>query len=125
MNCSSILKTLLVLKCKQNLLLEKKLKGATSELELKEVELGEILGKANVESVSIAPVKQRLEELVVAKNQAIHTLQQELSDIVAAHHEMVRAFDVKLQEKYIPREELSFEAVLPRQPEPAETIFRG
>lgn len=104
----------------QTLLLEKKLHGVSDNLEQKEIQLNEILSKANLDTPIMGQVKGRLEELVVVKNQAVHTLQQELRQIIAAHHDMVHAFDEKLKEKCIPREELGFEPVLRRPPEVAE-----
>ena len=97
----------------RNLILEKKKALIQERLEAKDCELTKVLGLSNIDEASKRNINEGLQEVMAMKDQMISELQQDLSQIRAAHVHMVKAYDGKLSEFVIPVEELGFNPLVP------------
>ncbi|CAD8121594.1 unnamed protein product [Paramecium sonneborni] len=97
----------------QNLILEKKTAAIQEELEIKELQLNQVLQGANIDQNSINIITRQYQEIDVQKSAQIAELQQQLTQIRKAHSHMVKAYDGKLAEFVIPVEELGFDPLVP------------
>ncbi|CAK61701.1 unnamed protein product (macronuclear) [Paramecium tetraurelia] len=97
----------------QNLILEKKTSAVQEELEIKELQLNQVLQGANIDQNSINIITRQYQEIDVQKSAQIAELQQQLTQIRKAHSHMVKAYDGKLAEFVIPVEELGFDPLVP------------
>ena len=102
----------------KNLLLEKRLTAVGEGLERKEAQLGEILSQANLEPAAVGIGvgggenggkldRQQLLRLDVS----VRDLKQELERVVRAHNNAIREYEDKLTEYGIPSEEVGFRPV--------------
>ncbi|CAD8122558.1 unnamed protein product [Paramecium sonneborni] len=97
----------------QNLILEKKTAAIQEELEIKELQLNQVLQGANIDQNTINIITRQYQEIDVQKSAHIAELQQQLTQIRKAHSHMVKAYDGKLAEFVIPVEELGFDPLVP------------
>lgn len=92
----------------KNVLLERKLNIAEKEAEKREIVLGEVLSAAGMEPHDLSV---KMEKLLKGKNDKIQGLRYELAKVCKAHDDMLIAFEDKLSEHGIPKEELGFQPV--------------
>jgi len=96
-----------------NLILEKKISAVSEELEIKNLQLNEVLKAAHIDGKAIGAITKSIEEIENGKNEAISDLQNQLQQIRRAHINMVKAYEAKLAEFVIPVEELGFDPLVP------------
>jgi hypothetical protein len=108
----------------KNLLLEKKVSLLNQEIDKTEGYLTEILHQFNLDPATLGRVQGKVDDVIEAKNRAIHDLAQQIAQATQQHNTMVQAYQDKLAEYGIPVEELGFQphalsvpAFAPRQPE--------
>ncbi|KAM3131174.1 hypothetical protein pb186bvf_016754 [Paramecium bursaria] len=97
----------------QNLILEKKNMTIGEELEIKDLQLNQIIQISNINPQDINAITQSFQDVDVKKQTIIAELQQQLAQIRKAHSNMVKAYESKLVEFVIPVEELGFEPLVP------------
>ena len=97
----------------KNLILEKKLEIVEDNLEIKEVQLKELLKKTLIDPTQIANLTSTLEEVELMKSETINQLEEELRRIKETHANMIKTYEAKLAEFGIPVEEIGFEPLLP------------
>jgi len=98
----------------KNLILEKQVLFIEENLEIKEVQLNQMLQQAPQLEPSVQDqILRAMEEVEVSKNDHINQMQSELQQIRKAHTHMVKAYEAKLQEFVIPVEELGFDPLVP------------
>lgn len=97
----------------QNLIYEKKVNNIQEDLEVKDLELNQVLTAANIDPKALGTISQSIEEVETLKNDLITELQQQLQQIRKAHSQMVKAYEGKLSEFVIPVEELGFDPLVP------------
>lgn len=90
----------------KNVLLERKLNIAEKEAEKRELVLGEVLSAAGMEPHDLSV---KMEKLLKSKNDKIQGLRYELAKVCKAHDDMLLAFEEKLIEHGIPKEEFGFQ----------------
>ena len=96
-----------------NLILQKKINAASQELEVKNLQLNEVLKAAHIDGRAIGAITKSIEEIESNKNDLINDLQNQLQQIRRAHTHMVKAYEGKLAEFVIPVEELGFDPLVP------------
>jgi hypothetical protein len=97
-----------------NLILEKKLETLEDNLEIKEVQLMELVRKLQINPNSVmVNLNTTLEEVELMKGELINQLEDELKRIKEAHINMIKTYDAKLAEFGIPVEEMGFEPLIP------------
>ena len=96
-----------------NLILEKKLTTINEDMEVKDLQLNEVLKAAHIDPRALGAIEQSIEEVESAKNDLINELQNKLQEIRKAHSHMVKAYEGKLSEFVIPVEELGFDPLVP------------
>ena len=96
-----------------NLILEKKISAVSEELEIKNLQLNEVLKAAHIDGKAIGAITKSIEEIENGKNEVITDLQNQLQQIRRAHINMVKAYEAKLAEFVIPVEELGFDPLVP------------
>lgn len=94
------------------MLLEKKLESLKSNLEKKDIQLGEVLRHANLDPSSLASLSRKLEDMIESKNNALRGLQYDLAKVTKTYNDMVRAFQTKLAEHAIPIDDLGFQPLI-------------
>jgi hypothetical protein len=96
------------------LILEKKLETLEDNLEIKEVQLMELVRKLQINPNSVmVNLNTTLEEVELMKGELINQLEDELKRIKEAHINMIKTYDAKLAEFGIPVEEMGFEPLIP------------
>lgn len=95
------------------MILEKKLEQIEDNLEIKEVQLKELLKKTALDPNAINNMNTTLEEVELMKGELISQLEDELKRIKEAHINMIKTYDAKLAEFGIPSEEMGFEPLVP------------
>ena len=93
--------------------MEKKLETLEDNLEVKEVQLKELLKKFSVNPNALSNINTTLEEVELMKGELINQLEDELKRIKEAHINMIKTYDAKLAEFGIPVEEMGFEPLIP------------
>jgi hypothetical protein len=94
--------------------LEKKLETLEDNIEIKEVQLMELVRKLNLNPGSImVNLNTTLEEVELMKGEMINQLEEELKRIKETHINMIKTYDAKLAEFGIPVEEMGFEPLIP------------
>ncbi|KAF4728349.1 Dynein regulatory complex subunit 4, partial [Perkinsus olseni] len=94
----------------KNLLLERKLENIQDSIEVADTQVSEVMTSANGGSPGTAEgVSKKFETIMATKSDSITELQEERSKLQKAHAELVRAFEAKLAEYGVPREEMGFE----------------
>jgi len=102
----------------KNLILEKQVAFIEENLEVKDLQLNQILQQApNLDPNVQGQIMRAIEEVEASKNDMIGELQRELQQIRKAHTHMVKAYEAKLQEFVIPVEELGFDPLVPTSTE--------
>ncbi|EAR84655.2 growth-arrest-specific microtubule-binding protein (macronuclear) [Tetrahymena thermophila SB210] len=97
----------------ENLILEKKVTNLREDLEIKDLQIHQVLTAANIDPNSVGSINKSLEEVESLKNELISELQAQLKQIRKAHSHMVKAYEGKLSEFVIPVEELGFDPLVP------------
>ncbi len=96
------------------MILEKKLETLEDNLEIKEVQLMELVRKLQINPNSVmVNLNTTLEEVELMKGELINQLEDELKRIKEAHINMIKTYDAKLAEFGIPVEEMGFEPLIP------------
>ena len=96
-----------------NLILEKKISSVSEELEVKNLQLNEVLKASNVDARAAGVIARSIEEIENGKNDLIGDFQNQLQQIRRMHTHMVKAYEGKLAEFVIPVEELGFDPLVP------------
>ena len=96
-----------------NLILEKKVSSLEEELEVKEVQVRELLKKTSLDTNAINAINTTLEEVELIKEELINQLEDELNKIKKTHINMIKTYEAKLIEFGIPVEEMGFEPLIP------------
>ena len=97
----------------KNLILEKKLEILEDNLEIKEVQLKELIKRTLIDPSKINQLTSTLEEVDLMKTETINQLEEELKRIKETHANMIKTYEAKLAEFGIPVEEIGFEPLLP------------
>ncbi len=97
----------------KNLILEKKLEILEDNLEIKEVQLKELIKRTLIDPNQINELSSTLEEVDLMKTETINQLEEELKRIKETHANMIKTYEAKLAEFGIPVEEIGFEPLLP------------
>lgn len=97
----------------KNLILEKKLEIIEDNLEIKEVQLKELIKRTLIDPSQINELSSTLEEVDLMKTETINQLEEELKRIKETHANMIKTYESKLAEFGIPVEEIGFEPLLP------------
>ena len=97
----------------KNLILEKKLEILEDNLEIKDVQLKELIKKTLIDPSQINQLSATLEEADLMKSETINQLEEELRRIKETHANMIKTYEAKLGEFGIPVEEIGFEPLLP------------
>jgi len=92
----------------KNLILEKKIDTVEEALETTEAQVSELLTSANVDPATQAGISQKLDQVILYKDDIIGQLQEEVQRIRDSHTTMVSTYESKLAEYGIPAEELGF-----------------
>jgi len=92
----------------KNLILEKKIDTVEEALETTEAQVSELLTSANVDPATQAGISQKLDQVILYKDDIIGQLQEEVQRIRDSHTTMVTTYESKLAEYGIPAEELGF-----------------
>ena len=85
----------------------------SEELEVKNLQLNEVLKASNVDARAAGVIARSIEEIENGKNDLISDLQNQLQQIRRMHTHMVKAYEGKLAEFVIPVEELGFDPLVP------------
>ena len=85
-----------------NLILQKKISSVSEELEVKNLQLNEVLKASNVDARAAGVIARSIEEIENGKNDMIGDLQNQLQQIRRMHTHMVKAYEGKLAEFVIP-----------------------
>lgn len=91
-------------------------------LEVKEVQLKELMKKTTLDHAAIANLSNTFDEVELMKGELINQLEDELKRIKEAHINMVRTYEAKLAEFGIPYEEMGFEPLIPVDVKEEEVI---
>ncbi len=97
--------------------MEKKILTLTEELEIKNLQLSEILKAAHIDGKAIGAITKSIEEIENSKKDMVNDLESQLKQIRKAHTHMVKAYEAKLAENVIPVEELGFDPLVPTKVE--------
>lgn len=97
----------------KNLILEKKLEILEDNLEIKEVQLKELIKRTLIDPAQINHLTNTLEEVDLMKTETINQLEEELKRITETHANMIKTYEAKLAEFGIPVEEIGFVPLLP------------
>jgi len=76
----------------QNLILEKKISSVSEELEVKNLQLNEVLKAAHIDGKAIGAITKSIEEIENGKSDLVNDLQNQLQQIRRAHTHMVKAY---------------------------------
>ena len=79
----------------KNLILEKKLSSVEENLEIKEVQLRELLNKTSLDVNIINTINSNLEEVKLIKEELINQLEDELNRIKSTHINMIKTYEAK------------------------------
>ncbi|KAL2628951.1 hypothetical protein R1flu_013637 [Riccia fluitans] len=90
----------------KNMLLEKKVQVLAATVEKKETQLNHIAAETGKDASFIEEAKKGIENLLNSKNQQIKSLSYDLGKMTRAHHDVIRAFELKMAEFGIPLEEM-------------------
>ena len=90
------------------MLLEKRLIAIGESLEKKEAQLNEVLVSANWSPAVLGRMSKKLDDVVETKNEMVRDLQAELDRVVKLHNDAVMAYEAKLSEYGVPKEEMGF-----------------
>ena len=82
-------------------------------LEIKEVQLKELIKRTLIDPSKINQLTSTLEEVDLMKTETINQLEEELKRIKETHANMIKTYEAKLAEFGIPVEEIGFEPLLP------------
>ncbi len=82
-------------------------------MEIKEVQLKELIKKTSLNPETISNINITLEEVELMKTELINQLEDELMRIKEAHNNMIKTYEAKLAEFGIPQEEMGFEPLIP------------
>jgi hypothetical protein len=82
-------------------------------LEIKEVQLKELIKRTLIDPSQINQLTSTLEEVDLMKTETINQLEEELKRIKETHANMIKTYEAKLAEFGIPVEEIGFEPLLP------------
>ena len=82
-------------------------------LEIKEVQLKELIKRTLIDPSEINQLTSTLEEVDLMKTETINQLEEELKRIKETHANMIKTYEAKLAEFGIPVEEIGFEPLLP------------
>jgi hypothetical protein len=104
----------------KHLLLEKRLAAVGESLEKKEAQLNEVLVSANLSPAVLGQMSKKLENVVEAKNEMVRELHAELERVVTLHNDAIMAYEAKLAEYGVPKEELGFMPAMEPYPRPVE-----
>ena len=97
----------------RNLILEKKLEILEDNLEIKEVQLKELIKRTLLDPTQISQLNNTLEEVDLMKTETINQLEEQLKRITETHANMIKTYEAKLAEFGIPVEEIGFVPLLP------------
>ncbi|KAI5741200.1 hypothetical protein M8J76_011406 [Diaphorina citri] len=95
----------------RSVVLESKVTQLRSDLELRDVQLGELVAMTDTEVASVQPINVKLEELLATKNQQIKDLKLQLTRLVKLYEDCVNSVRLKLRQLGIPESEIAFEPV--------------
>jgi growth arrest-specific protein 8 len=104
----------------KHLLLEKRLSALGESLEKKEAQLNEVLVSANLSPAVLGQMSKKLDDVVEAKNEMVRELNAELERVVTLHNDAIAAYEAKLAEYGVPKEELGFMPAMEPYPNPIE-----
>ena len=90
-----------------------KLEILEDNLEIKEVQLKELIKRTLIDPSKINQLTSTLEEVDLMKTETINQLEEELKRIKETHANMIKTYEAKLAEFGIPVEEIGFEPLLP------------
>ncbi len=82
-------------------------------MEIKEIQLKELVRKLSLNTNSISSINATLEEVELIKEELINQLEDELNRIKTNHINMIKTYEAKLIEFGIPIEEIGFEPLIP------------
>ena len=82
-------------------------------LEIKEVQLKELIKRTLIDPSQINQLTSTLEEVDLMKIETINQLEEELKRIKETHANMIKTYEAKLAEFGIPVEEIGFEPLFP------------
>jgi len=91
----------------KHLLLERKMEAAQAEVEKRSTQLAEVLVRVSGDGRGV-DVRDRLDEVLEAKEASVSELRAELERVVAAHNGALTAFGTKLAESGVRPEEMGF-----------------
>lgn len=86
-------------------ILEQKVKKLHEELDLKDMQLKQVMEKAGIESPAIAA---KIDDVLAEKNAKINQLEVQLARVTKAHNTILTAYEAKMEKYGIPKEELGF-----------------
>merc|ERR550514_61013 len=89
----------------RNLLLEKRLDAVEESLEVTDAQVSELLTSANVDQPTTSGISQKLDQVIMYKNDIVVQLREEVEKIKESHRTMVRTYESKLAEYGVPVEE--------------------
>ncbi|MCQ2819857.1 MAG: hypothetical protein MJ252_21540 [archaeon] len=101
----------------KNLILEKKLEILQDNIEVKEVQLDELLRQTNMNPENLNELTKTLTRVELDKSEMINQLEEELKKIKETHGNMIKTYEAKLAEFGIPVEEIGFDPLLPVEEE--------
>merc|ERR550514_2488887 len=77
----------------KNLLLEKKIDTVEEALETTEAQVSELLTSANVDQPTSSGISQKLDQVIMYKNDIVSQLQEEVQRIKDSHRTMVKTYE--------------------------------
>lgn len=92
----------------KNILLQKRVKTLSENLELKEVLVEQLSLKLEEPAKEVVKINKKLEDILSKKNGIINDLQYELARVCKAHDDLLDTYEEKLHEYGIPKTELGF-----------------
>ncbi|CAB3359322.1 Hypothetical predicted protein [Cloeon dipterum] len=98
-----------------SLVQQHKLKSLSSQLEVRQAQLNQILASCHADPCEASESSKKLEDLLKKKDSAISRLQFELAKACKAHNELLAAFKTRLREFGLPCKDLDLS---PLQPAP-------
>jgi chromosome segregation ATPase len=101
----------------KNLILEKQVAFITDNIEIRDLQLNQVITSSNIDPKILGEITRSIEEVESAKDELIQEYQKELQQIRKAHTHMVKAYEGKLAEFVIPVEELGFDPLVPTNTE--------
>ncbi|CEL96911.1 unnamed protein product [Vitrella brassicaformis CCMP3155] len=92
----------------QNLLLERKLEALEEAMEIADAQISELLVSANIDKATVGGISEKLDRVIQYKNDSIEELQHEIQKLKDCHRAMVKAYEARLAEFGIDRQNLGF-----------------